>query len=168
MLVLVKATNDDRQIPALTILLWCVAVHYPLITRRRDGHSTSCLQVVHVERSLLVNIDIIQRDKAYRQTLIVEGFAGIDFQGLLCHLSRMHLDGSAITAKWHTIHHQLGTMGIRRLIHVQVKVDISCLRLFTLVAQIEFEASRFAERHTTDALLIHLDNGILNLLRTFV
>ena len=75
---------------------------------------------------------------------------------------------STVTCDWHTVHHQFGTIGIRCLILVQGKVDVCALRLLAVVGKIDLEACGFAKWDTAQALLIHLNDRILDLLCAFI
>ena len=51
------------------------------------------------------------------------------------------------------------------VVQIEVEVRIDGLWLFTLVGHHYLEAGRFSEGNTTHALLVEVDNGVLNLLR---
>ena len=168
MLILVEATDGDGQIPALTLLLRCVAVQHPLVAWREDGHAACRLQVVYVEGHLSIAVYIVLRDDADAQSLVVELLASIDLQRLLRHHARSHLDGAGSAGERHAVDHQAGTVGVRHVGLVEVKVDVGSLGLLALVGQVELEAGRFAVRHAAQALLIHLDLRVLYLLGTHI
>ena len=166
MLVLVEAADGDGQIPALALLLRGVGVEHPLVAGREDGHRAGRLQVVYIEGHLRIAVDIVLRDDTDAQALVVELLAGIDLQGLLRHLARPYLNGARGAGERHAVNHQAGTVGILHIYLVEVEVDVGGLGLLALVGDVELEAGGFAEGHAAQALLVHLDLWILNLLGT--
>ena len=167
-LVLIEAADDHRQIPALAAFGGSVAVHDPLVARRRDGYRASRLQEVYIKGHLRINVQVALRDESYLQALVVEVLTGIYLKGLLRHLSRTHLDAAHVAGERHTVNHQLRTLRIRFLHQVEVEKGVGGLWLLALVGQEELEAGWFAVRHSAQALLVHRDLGVLYLLRALI
>ena len=160
-LVLVEAADGDGQVPALTFFGRCIAVQHPLVARGEDGDVACRLQVVYVEGHLGIAVYVVLRDDADAQSLVVELLAGIDLKGLLSDNARPHLDGACSAGERHAVDHEACAVGVRHVGLVEVEVDVSGLRLFALVGDVELEAGRLAVRHAAHALLVHLDLRVL-------
>ena len=57
------------------------------------------------------------------------------------------------------------TVGVRHVGLVEVEIDVGGLWLLALVGDVELEACGLAVGHAAHALLVDLDDGVLNLLR---
>ena len=80
----------------------------------------------------------------------------------------MHLYGARVAGERHAVDHHLGTVGIGCLVLIEIKEGMGDFGLLALVGQIELEAGGLAEGHAAQALAVHLDDGVLNLLRALV
>ena len=57
-LILVETSDDNRQVPSLTVFIRRIGVHNPLVARHGDGHCSCGLQIVDIERRLVEDIHI--------------------------------------------------------------------------------------------------------------
>ena len=171
LLVLVESADDHRQVPPSFSVEGRVGVHDPLVAGRGDIHRTCLQQVVHGEGHLLEALHIALRDDSDLEVLVVEVLSGPHLQRLLGHLAGHGLDGHSGARERHTVDQEPCALGVRRVVEVEreeLQRASDGLGLFALVGHVELEASGLVVGHTADALLVHSDDRILDLLRALV
>ena len=106
-LVAVEAADDDGHVPALGTLNRSVSVHNPLVAWRSYLYLAGLPLIVYVEGHLGINVDILRRNKANHQVLVVEVLTGPYLQHLLCYLARLYSDGCSVVGQRYSVHRHL-------------------------------------------------------------
>ena len=155
-LVFVEPVDSHGQEPATLIVILGIGVHHPLVAWLCDEHRSGLVQEMHVEAHIALCVgEVALRCNADLQAFVVKLLTGIYFHRLFHDLARVKHHSHASTRQRSSVDEDFGALGIE--LHILNECEhCQCasgsLRLLTLIGEIDLEAGRVANGHTTHTL----------------